>query len=70
MMEFLAAVVMINMSSQYHKRGEQERDAGVSMGQGWLGRGKVRRAERRQNWQREREEREEKGRAGRQGEGG
>ena len=32
MMEFLAAVVMINMSSPYHKRSEQERDAGVSTG--------------------------------------
>lgn len=69
-MEFLAAVVMINMSSQYHKRGEQERDVGVSTGEGWLGRRKVRREERRQNWRRKREEREEEGRAGRKGEGG
>lgn len=46
-MEFLAAVVMINMLSQYHKRGEEERDVGVSMGEEWLGRGKVRREERR-----------------------
>ena len=46
-MEFLAAVVMITMSSQYHQSGEEERDVGVSMGEGWLGRGKVRREERR-----------------------
>lgn len=64
-MEFLAAVVMINISNQYHRRGDQESDVGVSMGS--VGGGKGREEAKPEK---EKRRKRRKGRVGRKGAGG
>ena len=64
-MEFLAAVVMINTSNQYRRRGDQGSDVGVSMGSvgGAKGREEAKP-------EKEKGRKRRKGRVGRKGAGG